>query len=583
MVPLRQLWELLREYLAAHRAKVSLLAGLMLLSTALQLLLPQVVVRFIDSAVTGGAPDLLTQLALTYLALSLVAQAMGVAQAYVTEDVGWLTTNALREKVALHCLTLDMSFHLRHSPGQLIERIDGDVATLSGFFSRLLVNAAASILMLVGALAVLVTVDARVAAAFAVLAVVGGVVLHRMRHVGVPFNAADRETATRMTGFVQERLAGTEDVRARGATAYVLRELWVVMRARMHARSRAGGVGMAQWGVMVLIFAASTALTFSLGGWLYLNGEISIGMVFLILNYGWRITGPLSGLTRQLEELQQASASITRVHALLAETPAARTPGDRRATPPAAGALDVELDGVTFAYPDLEPVLHDVSLRLKPGAVLGLLGRTGAGKTTITRLLLRLYDPQRGHVRLGGVDLRDVAPRDVRERVGMVTQEVQLFAASVRDNLTFFNPTISDLRVMEALETLGLGEWLASLGRGLDTPLSGGGDGLSAGEAQLLAFARVFLRDPGLVILDEASSRLDPATERKIENAVDVLLRGRTGVLVAHRLATVRRAEAILILEDGRVVEHGARAALAADVESRFSALLRTGLEVVLA
>jgi ABC-type multidrug transport system fused ATPase/permease subunit len=228
-------------------------------------------------------------------------------------------------------------------------------------------------------------------------------------------------------------------------------------------------------------------------------------------------------------------------------------------------------------------VLHDVSFSLDPGQVLGLLGRTGAGKTTIARLLLRLYDPTSGTVSVGGVDLRSVAPRDVRERVALVTQEVQLFAASVRDNLTFFNREIDDARIVGALEALGLERWYRSLPFGLDTPLAADGSGLSAGEAQLVAFARVFLCDPGLVILDEASSRLDPATERAIERAVDVLLRGRTGIVIAHRLATVARADSLLILEGGCVVEYGERTALAADEASRFASLLRTGLEVVLA
>jgi ABC-type multidrug transport system fused ATPase/permease subunit len=212
-----------------------------------------------------------------------------------------------------------------------------------------------------------------------------------------------------------------------------------------------------------------------------------------------------------------------------------------------------------------------------------VLGRTGSGKTTITRLLLRLYPPMAGTVRLGGVDLTQTRIGDVRERVGMVTQEVQLFEGSVRDNLTFFNTGVSDTQIRSALDALGLRTWYDALPAGLDTPLSSRGAGLSAGEAQLLAFARVFLKNPGLVILDEASSRLDPATERRIERAVDVLLGGRTAIIVAHRLATVQRADEILILEDGQVREYGPRVALASDPQSRFAALLRTGLEVVLA
>ena len=218
--------------------------------------------------------------------------------------------------------------------------------------------------------------------------------------------------------------------------------------------------------------------------------------------------------------------------------------------------------------------------------MLGLLGRTGSGKTTLARLLLRFYDPTSGAIRLGGVDLRDARLGEVRERATLVTQDVQLFAAPVRDNLTFFDRTVDDARIVAVIEQIGLGGWLRAL------PGRAGADGvldhemsataLSAGEAQLLAFARVFVRDPGLVILDEASSRLDPATERHVERAIDALLAGRTGIVIAHRLETVERCDEILILEGGRVVEHGARVALAGDATSRFADLLRTGLEPVL-
>jgi ATP-binding cassette subfamily B protein len=237
---------------------------------------------------------------------------------------------------------------------------------------------------------------------------------------------------------------------------------------------------------------------------------------------------------------------------------------------------------VTFSYGDAEPVLSDISFAVQPGHVLGVLGRTGSGKTTLTRLLLRLYEVEQGAVRIGGVDVREIPLAELRRRVGVVTQDVQLFAASVRDNLTLFDDTVPDERIMAVLADLGLLDWFFSLPHGLDTELQSGGGGLSAGEAQLLAFARVFFKDPGLVILDEASSRLDPATERLIERAVDHLLAGRTGLIIAHRLGTVQRADEILILDDGRIREHGPRESLIRDDTSRFAELLRTGMEQVL-
>lgn len=215
--------------------------------------------------------------------------------------------------------------------------------------------------------------------------------------------------------------------------------------------------------------------------------------------------------------------------------------------------------------------------------MLGLLGRTGSGKTTLTRLLIRFYDPQTGTITLGGEPLPELSLASVRERVGVVTQDVQLFNASVRDNLSFFDRSIPDARILAALDALELRDWIETFPQGLNTRLQSGGEGLSAGEAQLLAFARVFLKDPGLIILDEASSRLDPATEARLERSISRLLAGRTAVVIAHRLETVRRADRIAILQDGAVVEQGERVALLADPDSVFSRLMQTGLEQELA
>ncbi|HEY3291165.1 MAG TPA: ATP-binding cassette domain-containing protein, partial [Anaerolineae bacterium] len=224
-------------------------------------------------------------------------------------------------------------------------------------------------------------------------------------------------------------------------------------------------------------------------------------------------------------------------------------------------------------------VVQGLSFDIKSGERLGLLGRTGSGKTTLTRLLFRFYDPLQGTVRLNGLSLRDIPVSELRKHVAIVTQDIHLFHATVRDNLTFFDRTIADERILSVLADLGLMTWLDRLPSKLDSMLAPGGGGLSAGEAQLLAFARVYLRDPGLVILDEASSRLDPATEHRLENAVDRLLQGRTGIIIAHRLATVQRVDHILILEAGQCLETGRRAELADNPQSHFAQLLRVGLE----
>jgi ATP-binding cassette subfamily B protein len=309
------------------------------------------------------------------------------------------------------------------------------------------------------------------------------------------------------------------------------------------------------------------------------TGAITLGSVYVVFRYTAMLREPLERLTRQLNGFLQASAATLRVGELLGTSTRV---ADGQTAALANGALTVELDGVSFAY-EAEPVLRGVSCCLQAGEVLGLLGRTGSGKTTMSRLLFRLHDPQQGVVRLGGVDLRDVHIESLRGRVGLVTQDVQLFHSTLRDNVTLFDEDVPDERLCEVFAELGLHEWLRSLPDGLETRLGAGGRGVSAGEGQLVALARVFLKDPGLVVLDEASSRLDPHTEQLLERAVTRLLEGRTGVVIAHRLATVQRADWILILDDGSVVELGRRTELVAQPTSHFARLLRAGLREALA
>jgi ATP-binding cassette subfamily B protein len=503
----------------------------------------------------------------------------------VAEQVGWQATNELRADLAEHVLHLDMGFHKGHTPGELIERIDGDVTTLSEFFASFVIRVLGNLVLVVTVLALLWRESVWIGltmTGWALLVLAG---MLAIQTVALPWWKAMRARSAEFFGFLGEQLAGTEDVRASGGVPFMMHRFTRVMRAWLPEQVRARMGFAALWGWSIITYLIiGMALVFWLGWQGLQAGTLTIGAVYLVFNYSDMMREPLEQIRQQMEVLQKAGAGIARVEELLAvrsrldETGTADLP---------AGALPVDLRGVQFAYrddaSDGETVLEDIDLTLAPGRVLGVLGRTGSGKSTLARLLVRLYDPVAGEVLLGGTGLAAVSPESRRDRIAMVTQEVQLFRGSVRDNLTFFATGVSDERLWEVLYSLGLGDWAAGLPSGLDTVLETGSAGLSAGQAQLLAFARVFLRDPGLVILDEASSRLDPVTEALIERAVGRLLAGRTGVIIAHRLATVERADDILILEAGRVAEWGERTALAADPDSRFSRLLRTGMEEVLA
>ncbi len=568
--------DLLRRYLRPQGPRVALLAVWLLTGIGLQLLAPQLLSAFIDGARQGSTQARLLALAGVFLAVAVGAQVTNALAVYASEVVGWTATNLLRSDLALHCLRLDLGFHHARTPGEMIERVDGDVTQLSTFFSQLIIRILGNLVLMAGILALLFREDWRVGLIYAVFTALTLTALRRLHDVAVPHWKAARQAGAALMGFIEERLAGTEDIRSSGATAYVLRRLAEVMREQMRRARTAWLWAGSMWASTVILLAVGNALAFGLGAWLLRAGVITLGTVYLFFHYTEMLRRPIEQITRQMQELQRASAAVGRISDLLALEPVPRD-GDAPLPP---GPLAVSFERVSFEYAADDPVLREVSFALAPGRVLGLLGRTGSGKTTIVRLLVRLYDPTSGLIRVGDADLRGVRLADLRRRVGIVTQDVQLFHAPVRDNLTFFDRSIPESRIREVLERLALGPWLARMAGGLETMLDP--RAVSAGEAQLLAFARVFFKDPGVVILDEASSRLDPATERWIDHAVDELLRGRTAIIIAHRLRTVQRADEILILDDGRVIEHGAREALAGDPSSRLAALLRVGLEEVL-
>lgn len=579
MRPLRTLSRyrrLLARYLQPEWPRMALLALILFGAIVVQVVTPLATSRFIDRAVSGASGWSLVRLALLTMALALAGQGLSVAETYVAENVSWATTNTLRAELLAHLLRLDAGFHAAHSPGELIERVDGDVAALARFFSRFVVSVVGNILLVAGVLALLFHVDWRIGLGLSGFVLVSLVVMLRIRALATPYSARERQAGAEFYGFIGETLAGREDVRANGAEAFVLRRCAESMRAWLAASLQAGMRGYAMVAAGDGLFGLGAATALGLSCWLYRDGALTLGAVYLIYRYTEMLRQPTEQIRNEIQDLQQADASLGRVEALLATKPRL-IDGPVEHLPP--GPLSVELDGVSFHYANGIPVLRDLSLRLEPGRVLGVVGRTGAGKTTLTRLIPRLYDPAAGAVCLGGVNLRSVRIDAVRSRVGVVTQDVQLFHASLRDNLTLFDATLPDDRIERALDDLGLGGWLGTLPNGLDTILNAAE--LSAGQAQVLACARVLLREPDVVVLDEASSRLDPATERLVHEALRRLLAGRTAIIVAHRLDTIAFADEILVLEDGRAREHGPRLALASDPTSRFAELLRLDSEEV--
>jgi len=578
-LPVNRYLALLVTYLKPQWGKTLVMGVLLLVNVGLQLLGPQIVRFFIDTILARGLSTTLALYALLLVVVTLADEGVSVATTYLSESVAWTATNQMRADLVAHCLSLDMGFHKAHTAGEMIERIDGDVDALSNFFSQFIVYLLTNVVLLIGVLMAVYFADWRAGLVLTAFSLTTLLILLRLRRYANPLWVSYRQLVATFYGFLGEHLAATEDMRANGATGYIMQRFYQLLRPLLRSNRRARIATSLSSATTLTIFVLGSALMMGLGAYLWSIGAITLGTVYLFWSYTDLLSQPIQQIRNQLQDLQQAEACIQRIEQLFS-TQSAIQESEQSIEPP-SGPLSVAFCDVTFGYKAAEPVLHEVSCDIAPGRVLGILGRTGSGKTTLARLLFRLYDAQEGEVCLGGSPVKALALRGLRQRIGMVTQDVQLFNAPVRDNLTFFNRAIGDARLLQVIDTVGLNMWYQALPAGLDSMLGADGQGLSAGEAQLLAFARVFLKDPGLVIFDEASSRLDPATERLIERAVSSILINRTGIVIAHRLATIQRADDILILEDGRIREYGTREALAADPQSRFSHLLQVGVEEV--
>ena len=579
-IPIKEYFDLLRRYLQPQRTGVIKLAGLLLGGIGLQLISPQVIRYFIDAVQGGVAQATLIGAALLFLGLVLVQRVANIGTTYVSQTIAWQATNSLRTDLTRHVLNLDMGFHNAHTPGELLERIDGDVDRLANFFSEFVLQILGGVLLAMGVLVLLFLEDWRIGAVLTLF-----VVAYLLTHVwdqqwAAPAWRLERQYSADLSGFVEERVAGVRDIHTSSAVSYTLRRFFELLRRRQWQALKADVITDLAWTTSKIFYDLGTVAGMGLGAYLYLRDSISLGVVYLIVHYLSMLNGPLNRIAHQLEDLQRVRVAIERVKQLTAIRAKVVDAGTTEL--PAGQAPAIDFNDVSFSYQIDTPVLREVSFSLAAGQTLGLLGRTGSGKTTLSRLLFRLYDVTGGQICLDGVPLADMPLAQLRSQIGLVTQEVQLLGTTVRENLTLFDETISDKTIWTGLKRLGLEAWVKNLPNGLETELTANGTGLSAGEGQLLAFARIFLKDPGLIILDEASSRLDPATERLLEQALDELLKDRTSIIIAHRLATVRRADQILILEEGRVKEFGPYQALAGDPDSVFAGLLKTGLEEVL-
>lgn len=553
----------LRSFLWPHRWRLAGALGLVIIeSLALQAgpLLTQI---GIDDGVNARNRSVLVAVATAYVVAILLGAATSRRRIEYTGTMGEDLSRALRIRVFSHLQRQSLSFYTDEKAGVLMTRMTSDIEALSQLFQEGLVSFAVQLLTLLVITVVLFVLDPSLAAITLLLVVPITLVLSNwFRRRSDAAYGRVRDHIARVLSDLQESLAGIRVITAHNRRHHnVVHHTNVVgdhRDANLNAIRAASIYTPGTEGIAIF----GQAMVLLIGGRQVISGDLEVGELTAFLLYLAAFFAPIQSLTQLYNGYQQGQSAVAKLRGLLATAPEVPEAADAADLPLVDG--NIILDRVTFGYDAQAPVLQDVSLNLEAGESIAVVGPTGAGKSTIAKLITRFYDPQRGTVAIDGHDLSAVTIESLRRQLGVVPQEPFLFAGTVRDNVTFARPDATDHDIWQALEATGISEMVTALPQSLDTPVHERGSSLSAGERQLLALARAFLAQPRVLVLDEATSNLDLQSEARVEQALDALLDGRTAIIIAHRLATAMKADRIAVVDDGQIIELGSHDELVA-------------------
>ncbi len=552
--------------LRPYRGRMTLMFAALLIETGAGLAPPTWPAAQSSAGIKTGDLSTLDLIVAAFVAAALLYAVGTYAETYL---VGWVGTRALqdlRERLFSHIQSMSIGFFTRRSPGVLISRITNDIEALNQLVTDGVVTMFSSTLTLIGVVVILLALDVKLALitflTFPLLAVASLV----FRIVSAGAYKATRERIAAVTAYLQETLSGVRVVRSFGQEPRHEAVMTDLNEQNRAINMKTVYLNAAYFPAVEMLAAVGTAVILLYGGSQAIDGAIQIGVVVSFVAYLATFFEPIQELSQLYTTYQQGMAALDKVFDLLdtepdmVDAPGAIDPGTLRG--------EIEMEGVSFAYADdalkreergeqVEWALRAVDLHVPPGQTLALVGATGAGKSTFAKLVARFYDPQQGRVLVDGHDLRGVQQLALRRQLGIVPQEGFLFSGSVRENIAFGRPEASREEIEEAIRTVGASEFVAALPDGMETQVGERGIQLSAGQRQLVAFARALLAEPRILILDEATSNVDVRTEKTIERGLERLLAGRTAIVIAHRLSTIRRAGKIVVLEGGRIAEQG--------------------------
>jgi len=551
-------------FMRPYRRPILISLVLMLAGSAASVAGPYLVKVALDSGLAAGSKQVLARTAVLYLVAALVQWAAIYLRVRLMARVGTSIIYDLRARLFGHLQELSLNFYSRYSVGRVITRVINDVGVLREFITWALLAVVRDLFTLVGIVAAMLAMNVRLTLlAFLVLPLMGLVtVIFRLQ--SQRNYRAVREAISWVNSVLAENINAVRVVQAFSRQKHNYERFRdEVNRNNLVTNLRAARLSSMFFPSIDLLASLAMALVVWLGGAAVLGERITPGVLVAFVLYIERFFEPIRDLSRRYDAFQATMAGGERILALLQAEPEVIDPPQAVEMPPLRGQVD--FDGVWYHYPDDErPVLEDVSLRVSAGETVALVGRTGAGKSTLVRLVARMHDPTAGRILIDGVDIRSVRQQSLRSQMGIVLQDPFLFAGSVRENIRFGRLGATDGEIEAAAQAVGAHEFILRLRAGYDSPVEEGGVILSVGQRQLISFARALLADPRILILDEATSSVDTQTEQLIQRALARLLRGRTAFVIAHRLSTVVHADRIVVLEGGRIIEQGAHAELLA-------------------
>ena len=576
---------LLRQMLRPHRGALALSIISVLLVSGSSAIAPILIARVLDSSIEplkqGDVSPLLTLLVFFVAATAVTAIFSWVNVAY-TVRVSLGVVVYLRKRVFRHAQSLSVSFHERYTSGKVISRLTSDIDTVRSFLDSGISQLAITLLSMVISAVAIFLLDWRIGLFMLVMGVPIYFLTRWFQKTAVPVFRTMRSESAHLTSRFVETFTGIRAVKAFGAEAQMRVEYAQASeRYRLAVMDSIKIFGIYSPVLMLLgnVFIAGALV---LGGYAVLGGTMQIGTLLALVIYANRVFEPVMQLSEFYNMFQSAMSALEKLSSFLAEEPEVAEPEQphERATESATGTAEggkvqgalVELDSAVFGYTSDRHALQETTLRIEPGTTVALVGATGAGKSTIAKLVARFYDVSAGQVRIDGVDVRQLADAQLRREVLMLTQEVFLFSASILENIRMGNPQATDEQVKAAAKAVGADAFIERLRDGYESQLGRGGITLSAGQRQLVSFARVFLANPRVLILDEATASLDIPSERAVQAALRTVLAGRTALVIAHRLSTVLGADRVLVIHEGSVVEDGSPQQLIAS-GGRFAAM----------